>query len=293
MWAWNIRQMGILDLPAFINPILALTQFPKLALISHSQGTTQTFVALAKQQRPGLGDKISVFCALAPAVYAGRLIDRFYFKFMKIMPPSAFRIVFGIHAFIPFMMLMHRLVPANLYGDLGYRVFWFLFGWSDTRWDRRLRARFFRFAPVFVSAETMRWWLGRECFARHRCVLATREQSEAEGPSYPTANPSDGRKGGDGPWFDSHFPKLAMWVAGNDELVDGRQLIRRFEEGTEPEAQLVYAKVIDEYEHLDIVWALDAKSQVFEEVAGVVWDCVEDKRGVIEVDGMRRGLVRG
>ncbi|KAF8246110.1 alpha/beta-hydrolase, partial [Wilcoxina mikolae CBS 423.85] len=261
MWAWNIRQMGILDLPAFINPILSLTHFPKLALIAHSQGTTQTFVALAKQQRPDLGEKISVFCSLAPAVYAGPLIDKFYFKFMKIIPPSAFRIVFGIHAFIPFMMLMHRIVPGKLYGELGYRVFWFLFGWTDTRWDRGLRNRFFQFAPVFVSAETMRWWLGRECFARHKCVLSTRTPD------------GDSPERGGGSWFDRRFPKLAMWVCGSDDLVDGRKLIRRFEEGKEPEVEVVWKKVIEEYEHLDVVWAVDARKKVFEEVAEVVRRC--------------------
>ncbi|CCX10699.1 Alpha/Beta hydrolase protein [Pyronema domesticum] len=275
MWAWNIRQMGILDLPAFINPILTLSQFSKLALIAHSQGTTQTFVSLAKQQRPDLGQKISVFCALAPAVYAGPLIDKIYFKFMKIIPPSAFRIVFGIHAFIPFMMTMHKLVPAKLYGELGYRVFWFLFGWSDTRWDRTLRRRFFRFAPVYVSAEAMRWWLGRECFAKHRCILSTHSAGKEAGPEC-----------GGGAWFDERFPKLAMWVAGSDKLVDGERLINRFEEGLEPHVELVHKKVIPEYEHLDVVWAVDAKRRVFEEVVEVIGKCVEE-------EGKMEGVVKG
>ncbi|KAL8965356.1 MAG: hypothetical protein Q9183_003893, partial [Haloplaca sp. 2 TL-2023] len=76
MWNWNIRQMGVMDLPALISRVLSETQFPKLGLVCHSQGTTQTFVALAKEQRPDLGEKISVFCALAPAVYAGPLIGK-------------------------------------------------------------------------------------------------------------------------------------------------------------------------------------------------------------------------
>ncbi|KAI5776098.1 Alpha/Beta hydrolase protein [Geopyxis carbonaria] len=241
MWAWNIRQMGTLDLPAFIDTILSLTSFPHLALVAHSQGTTQTFVALAKQQRPDLGRKISVFCALAPAVYAGPLIDKMYFKFMRAIPPAAFRFVFGIHAFIPAMMAMHGVVPARVWGRLGYRVFWFLFGWSDARWDRGLRDRFFRFAPVYVSAETMRWWLGRECFARHRCILSTRAAAADDEDADVTRRDSDsgsGDGGADDAWFDHRFPPLALWVAGSDALVDGKRLIRR-----------VHAKVIEEYEH--------------------------------------------
>ena len=148
MWAWNIRQMGVMDLPALISRVLSETGFEKLGLICHSQGTTETFVALAKEQRPDLGNKISVFCALAPAVYAGPLIGKMYFKFMRVISPNMFRIFFGIHAFIPFMMTMHSLLPGKLYGALGYRVFSFLFNWTDDRWDQGLRDRQFQFAPV-------------------------------------------------------------------------------------------------------------------------------------------------
>ena len=98
----------------------------------------------------------------------------------EIISPGMFRAVFGIRAFIPFMMTMHSLLPGRFYGMMGYLVFSFLFDWHDDRWERDLRARMFQFAPVYVSAESMRWWLGRECFAKHRCILATREENSME-----------------------------------------------------------------------------------------------------------------
>jgi predicted transcriptional regulator len=73
-----------------------------------------------------------------------------------------------------------------------------------------------------------------------------------------------------------------MWVCGSDDLVDGRKLIRRFEEGKEPEVEVVWKKVIEEYEHLDVVWAVDARKRVFEEVAEVVRRCGEVGEGVVE-----------
>ena len=90
--------MGVMDLPAMISRILEETGFEKLGLVAHSQGTTETFVALAKEQRPDLGNRISVFCALAPAVYAGSLIGKMYFKFMRVISPAMFRVFFGIHS---------------------------------------------------------------------------------------------------------------------------------------------------------------------------------------------------
>lgn len=298
MWCWNIRQMGVFDLPALASRVLRETGFARLGLVCHSQGTTQALVALAKEQRPDLGERLTVFCALAPAAYAGPLIGKMYFKFMRVISPAMFRLMFGIHAFIPFMMTMHALLPPRLYGWLGYKVFAFLFDWTDERWDRGLRDRMFQFAPVYVSAESMRWWLGRECFAKHKCILATKEEWRAEeredheqeqrrsilaeadrdmeGPeevekSERAAEAHKRRAKGSTAWYNHQAPPFALWVCGNDRLVDGEKLLRRFERGCEPHVSVVHSKVIAEYEHLDVIWAMDAVDQVFKEVREVLW----------------------
>ena len=309
MWAWNIRQMGVMDLPAFVDTILAKTGFTKLGLAAHSQGTTQTFVALAKEQRPDLGEKLSVFCALAPAAYAGPLIGKVYLKFMKIVPPPLFRLIFGYHAFIPLMPLAHAILPPKLYSWMGYHVFSFLFSWSDTRWDRGLRDRMFQQAPTYVSAESMRWWLGREGFAQQKCVLATREEGWKEDQEdeeddevirrlYEDREPGvtarrklqrnltsfraqtlpllreDFDERGRFAWYDERFPPLALWVAGADDLVDGRRLLRRFDRGREPHVRIVHKKIIEGYEHLDVIWAMDMLEKVGKEVREVLWRTV-------------------
>ncbi|KAL1637007.1 hypothetical protein SLS58_009533 [Diplodia intermedia] len=346
MWAWNIRQMGVMDLPALVSRVLHETGFPKLALIAHSQGTTETLVALAKEQRPELGDKLSVFCALAPAAYAGPLIGKMYFKFMRIISPAMFRIIFGIHAFIPFMMHMHAFLPGSFYGAMGYRIFSFLFNWTDERWDKGLRDRLFQFAPVYVSAESMRWWLGRECFASQKCILQTRREKEMEeredereeegrrragggkqqeqrlrdyydrntrrgehttvrreqppasssssssssssdddeaSASAPRTNgttnhhrPHADRDAGRFAWYDAHAPPMAFWVAGADDLVDGRRLLRRFDAGREPAVAVVHSKIIEGYEHLDVIWAMDVVEKVGRELREVIWRTAEE-----------------
>jgi pimeloyl-ACP methyl ester carboxylesterase len=295
MWAWNIRQMGVMDLPALTSRVLLETGFDKLGLVCHSQGTTQTFVALAKEQRPDLGSKISVFCALAPAVYAGPLIGKMYFKFMRVISPGMFRVFFGIHSFIPFMMTMHRLLPGTLYGAMGYRVFSFLFNWTDDRWERDLRDRMFQFAPVYVSAESMRWWLGRECFARQKCILATREEGnaeDAEDEEVEKEQEEEERQAVHGDlegrermsWYNEQAPPFALWIAGSDDLVDGRRLLRRFERGREPHVRLVHAEIIEEYEHLDVIWAMDSIERVGKGVRDVIWKTApEEARDICRV----------
>ncbi|KAI1649721.1 alpha/beta-hydrolase [Daldinia loculata] len=290
MWCWNIRQMGVFDLSALVSRVLFETGFEKTGLICHSQGTTETFVALAKEQRPELGEKLTVFCALAPAAYAGPLIGKMYFKFMRVISPGLFRIMFGIHAFIPIMMTMHSILPSGIYGQLGYTVFSFLFDWTDTRWDRGLRDRMFQFAPVYVSAESMRWWLGRECFAKHKCILSTKEEWRSEesedGTDGPLAETASKRRGsilqnvnrehhkkpkGSTAWYNEKVCPFALWVAGKDNLVDGKKLLRRFEKGREPHVRVVHSKILPDYEHLDVIWAMDAVEEIFEEIREVLW----------------------
>jgi pimeloyl-ACP methyl ester carboxylesterase len=296
MWSWDIRHLGTLDLVALTSRVLYETGFEKLGLVCHSQGTTQTFIALAKEHRPELGERISVFCALAPAAYAGPLVSRPYFRFMQLLSPRMFRIFFGIHSFIPLMMSVQRVINPRIYGTMAYWVFSSLFGWSDARWERDLRHRMFQFAPVYVSAESMRWWLGSESFAKHRCILSTIEDSTREANedcrSYDGTegqegdDPSDAclGSGGDKAWFGPQTPPFALWIGGSDALVDGRKLLHRFDRGREPDVKIVYSKVIDDYEHLDVLWAMDAVEQVGREVRQVLFDTMpEDARKTCRV----------
>jgi pimeloyl-ACP methyl ester carboxylesterase len=286
MWNWNIRQMGVMDLPALISRVLHETGYEKLAVVAHSQGTTETLVALAKEQRPDIGDRISLVCLLAPAAYAGPLIGKMYFKFMRIISPGMFRAMFGIHAFIPFMMSMHSVLPSKFYGFMGYRVFSFLFNWTDDRWDRELRDRSFQFAPVYVSAESMRWWLGRECFAKQKCILSTRAEGKMEEQEDEELDEQEHNSDGTVPerstdpekyaWYDEHVPPFAVWVAGSDALVDGYRLLKRFERGREPFVEVVHSKIIPEYEHLDVLWAIDSIEQVGREVLESIWRTVPE-----------------
>ena len=130
-------------------------------MVAHSQGAAVAFLALARHYAPSLGKSLSCFIALTPAVYSGTLLQSCQFSFVKIMSNSIYRLCFGIHSFIPFMLVMHAVTPGPIYGWLGYRVFNYLFCWSDLNWEKRLRNRFFQFSPVYVSSECMRWWLGK------------------------------------------------------------------------------------------------------------------------------------
>ena len=60
-------------------------------------------------------------------------------------------------------------------------------------------------------------------------------------------------------------------MCGADDLVDGRRLLRRFDRGREPEVRIVHKKIIEGYEHLDVLWAMDMIDKVGKEVREVIW----------------------
>jgi len=94
-------------------------------------------------------------------------------------------------------------------------------------------------------------------------------------------------------WYDEQVPPFALWVCGSDDLVDGRRLLRRFERGREPHVRVVHSKVIEEYEHLDVIWSMDSIEQVGREVKEVLWktcdvrDKVRIPRGCEDIEAWR------
>lgn len=64
-WDFDWADMGMYDLPATLDYITQKTGHQKVAYVGHSQGTTQMFYGLAKNEAY-FKDKISIFIALAP-----------------------------------------------------------------------------------------------------------------------------------------------------------------------------------------------------------------------------------
>ncbi|CAN6644832.1 sterol esterase 2 [Trichomonascus vanleenenianus] len=257
MWQWGIREMGSLDIPCMIDFILNQhgSNTHKVALVGHSQGTTQTFYALAKGVAPEMGNKLSSFSALAPAVYTGPLLDRWFLKFVRSLPRPVYHAFFGHHSFIGLMNGFHAIMPKTWYTFFGYIMFNYLLGWDDRLWNRHYRNRQFLFSPVYVSSDLMFWWLGKGGFACHGCIF---DESVDQ-------------------WFDhSTFPPLALFVPGRDNLVSPYPLVNRLKSYERLETPV---EVVDipGYSHLDVLWAHDVIDKVGRPLAKFIWSQVEDK----------------
>lgn len=66
-WSFSWHEIGMYDLPAMIDAVLAKTGYQKLSYFGHSQGTTSFFVMASS--RPEYNDKIHLMSALAPVAF--------------------------------------------------------------------------------------------------------------------------------------------------------------------------------------------------------------------------------
>lgn len=84
-WNFSFHEMGVYDLPATIDYILAATKQPKIYFLGHSQGTTSFFVMMAI--KPEYNDKIFKFAAYAPMAYMANVRSPFIKFTAKLSSP--------------------------------------------------------------------------------------------------------------------------------------------------------------------------------------------------------------
>lgn len=268
-WNWDMNAMIEFDLKALVSSVLEKTHKPKITLIAHSQGTTQTFMGLVNGERIfkdgfNLNDKLENFVALAPAIYPGPLLEeKSFVKFMVNYINSPF--VFGKKSFLPLMMTMRNLmVGSKLFSFLSYIMFNYLFDWNDTLWDRDLRDRHFLFSPVSISVKLMVWWLSSDSsvigfnngsgkiFPDALTFFPVEDESPKNGNEHCHVNKTRQNT--------RHFPRILMFIPKQDRLVDGERLINHFV-NHEPHS-LYKLWYIDEYSHLDVLWAHDVIERI-------------------------------
>lgn len=259
MWQWNLKDMAYKDLPCLVDFVRQTTLTGKVALVGHSQGTSQSFMALSRDGTD-LATKISCFCALSPAVYKGPVLDKWYFKVFRKVPWSVYRICFGHMAFVSAFGFIREFVPISIYSFYGYMAFEFIFNWGDSLWSPGYRYRNFVFVPTYVSAELLYFWLGKGGMASTGCLFDESARS----------------------WYDSDTtPPMILFCPGKDNLTPAEPLVNRLK----TYENLKRLEVVDlpSYSHLDVLWASDVNDKVAKPMIKFIWTCVDNQEKWITI----------
>lgn len=81
------------------------------------------------------------------------------------------------------------------------------------------------------------------------------------------------------PWFPASFPPLAIFYGTLDTLVLGKPLVTRIRE-RETNVRLVKVVALENYEHLDMIWGVNAIPECF---VGIKEFIEETKHGYPEI----------
>ena len=238
-WAWGLKELAF-DLRDVVEFICEATAHARIAYVGHSQGSGSMYLALSPGICPELGDRLSVFVALGPSVYAGPVLRKFPFSLIrKFRSRQWWSLVFGVKEFIPAIALFQRVLPTFIFGHLAFVIFSYMFGFHMRLTPKRQIPKVFRSLPVPTSSELLYWYMA--AWAARGCIFDPRMQD---------------------PWFSRSFPPHSMYYGTVDYLVLGKPLAQRLQ-ANERNVDMIHCVELDGYEHLDFMFSHDAWRVVF------------------------------
>jgi lysosomal acid lipase/cholesteryl ester hydrolase len=214
-----------------------------LCVCMSCQGTTQAFAALSAAS-PELSGKISVFIALAPAVFPCGFRDSLVSSFFSSGNSEAIvSFVFGSGAMLRLTKVSQRILSKACFASAVRHSLHYLFSCQSNNISRDRQTEMFQHVYSPSSVQCVQHWLqiirsGQLC----RYSNSTRS-SNSSGP---------------GQVYDVSgiTTPVALIHGASDELVDAESLIQQLK-------TCVMHKKIAKFEHLELVWADSAHIEIF------------------------------
>lgn len=288
-WDWDILELAYYDLPCIIENVLAhKPNHEKLVLVGHLQGCTQSFLMLKNGSRADVHRKVEFFVLLAPAIFPGKLFhNKAFIKFIHHRSRVGFKLFYGCCSFLRNLGLTRNLLYRySFFGTISYATFKYLFGWTRKKWGRHKKVWQFHliFNLTYVSTKLMTWWLSEwvaegfsnqlqpaEAYENGDHCAFTPVNSDAETFEKKPAASDDSKTyfSYKQLWFGFNRPEevvpMLIFTGDLDYLVDGKRLLshmRHYENDSYKEGDNLHIVELDDYSHLDVVWAEDAIGRI-------------------------------
>eukprot|EP00730_Choanoeca_flexa_P003265 TRINITY_DN11347_c0_g1_i7.p1 TRINITY_DN11347_c0_g1~~TRINITY_DN11347_c0_g1_i7.p1 ORF type:complete len:443 (+),score=54.52 TRINITY_DN11347_c0_g1_i7:139-1467(+) len=242
-WDWSLDEMAMFDVPTMIDYILEHTGQKKLSYVAFSQGTAVGFACFST--RPEYAAKVKLFVALSPAAKANGLTIGLLKTFVH-MAPQSFYLFFGTRALMPFINIWRSAISRQLFAKLLDGCMRVLFAWKlDQMGDMTRKSKLYAHLYSITSVKSVVHWFQIVACNRfqqfdEQMIFSTRYRSMIPA-SYEVSQVSC---------------PMAVVYGSADELTDIPWLLKQLPSGTK-------TFCVDDYEHLDTIWAEDAKEKVF------------------------------
>jgi pimeloyl-ACP methyl ester carboxylesterase len=257
-WDFTFHEMAQYDIPAMIDYILKYTSHQKLVYVGHSQGTQIGFIRFTD---PLIAKKVELFIALAPVTgvrdIGTPLVKPIsWFNLPKILSQM------GIMQFPPQNSFINRFAPSicNLMGGQCLNLFCTIVGCNETpHFNKSRMETYMGGLPAGTSMRNMLHWSQTletgyfKAFDYGHRLKNQRVYGRDTPPLYPLHKLS--------------VPTM-IYYGDHDALAsvsDTRRLLSRL-----PQHMILRKKLIPEYGHMDLVWALDVGTRVYKDVLSII-----------------------
>ncbi|TQS33206.1 hypothetical protein Golomagni_06455, partial [Golovinomyces magnicellulatus] len=248
-WDFSIDEFAFYDIPDSISYILETTQQESLSYVGFSQGSAQAFATLAIH--PRLNRQINVFIALAPAMAPAGLSNGIVDSFTK-ASPSVLYLMFGRRSILSSATMWETLLYPPLFSFFIDKGLSFLFNWQTKNISSSQKLAAYPHLYSFTSTKSVVHWfqiIRNKCFQLydddvHQPMSVSTSNKFSKVAKYPTRN--------------IRTPVVLVY-GGSDSLVDIKTMLAELPPQT-------VATEIPHYEHLDLLWARDVDTQVFQHV---------------------------
>ncbi|XP_043373917.1 lysosomal acid lipase/cholesteryl ester hydrolase-like [Dermochelys coriacea] len=251
-WAFSFDELAKYDLPAVINFIVQKTGQEQLYYVGHSQGTTVAFIAFSTM--PLLAQRIKMYFALAPVVtmkYAKSPLTK-----LALLPNSIIKIFFGNKDFLPHTyfgeVVAVEFCSHMRLSEICGNILFVLCGFNEKNLNMSRVHVYTAHAPAGTSVQNMIHW--------KQAIKTGKLKAYDWGIWFNRLHYNQDTP----PLYNVKRMKVptAMWSGGNDWLADPKDVALLFPQVTD----LVYHKVIPDWNHLDFIWGLDAPERMYNEI---------------------------
>ncbi|KAI8609384.1 Alpha/Beta hydrolase protein [Chytriomyces sp. MP71] len=246
-WDFSIDDIGYLDVPHVVDYVLESTGRSSLAFVGFSQGTAAAFSALSLHEE--LNKKINVFVGLAPCIQPSAPDNRLVAAMIHSFGPSVLFDILGTGQFLGIAQWGLQYLPPHFRSATIRRAFQILFDWDIAKLGchnqhAALLSHSFNGLPVKNAVQWFQIIQEQNALQHYReaTKLAFTQHNKHTPTKYPIKHITT---------------QIHLFAGGADTLCD----IHQGKPHLPPHARV---SVIPEYNHLDLLWALDARDKVFE-----------------------------
>ncbi|KAJ7324183.1 hypothetical protein JRQ81_017203 [Phrynocephalus forsythii] len=254
-WDFSFHEMGMNDLPAIINFILAQTGQEKIFYIGHSQGSTIAFIAFSAM--PELAEKIKLFFALAPVASLNH--TRSPYPRLAFFADNLGKFIWGNKEFSALSNkvkhLNAKLCSYSIIDKLCLHIFFMFVGYNEKNLNASRADVYTGIYPDYSSVKTIIHW-SQVAKSKEFKYFDYGSKNQA---IYNMSTPPFYR-------IEEMAVPTALWSGGNDFVEDKKDIELLLPRIT----HLVFYKNIPSWQHLDFMWGMDAPENLYTDILNLM-----------------------